>query len=176
MPTIDDIDKINFNIIREGVTEIIREAEDLFDRNDVHILDVAPQDWSGAGEFFNKAKIDTLDIDCNSGATYIADITNCNKDIIPDNFYDVIIMTEVLEHTLNPFNAVNEIHRLLKKGGYLIMTTPFNFRIHGPLPDCWRFSKYGLESLLSNFECIKIEEKGEDRFLCPVQYKTIARK
>ncbi|MCK5818286.1 MAG: methyltransferase domain-containing protein [Psychromonas sp.] len=52
------------------------------------------------------------------------------------------MFTEVLEHTLNPFRAINEIYRILKPNGILIMTTPFNFRIHNPLPDCWRISEH----------------------------------
>ena len=56
------------------------------------------------------------------------------------------------------------------------MTTPFNFRIHNPLPDCWRFSEHGLKVLLKDFQKIEISENGTERFLFPVQYKTIAKK
>lgn len=56
------------------------------------------------------------------------------------------------------------------------MTTPFNFRIHNPLPDCWRISEYGLRELLKNFTSVNIKENGTERFLFPVQYQTIAIK
>jgi 2-polyprenyl-3-methyl-5-hydroxy-6-metoxy-1,4-benzoquinol methylase len=81
------------------------------------VLDIAPQIWNGAKEFYIKSNIDTLDIDPNSNATYIADITHDNSSIIEANKYDVVICTEVLEHTLNPFAAINEIHRISKWGG-----------------------------------------------------------
>jgi 2-polyprenyl-3-methyl-5-hydroxy-6-metoxy-1,4-benzoquinol methylase len=74
--------------------------------------------WNGAKEFYIKSNIETLDIDPNSNATYIADITRDNSSIIESNKYDIVIVTEVLEHTLNPFAAINEIHRVLKVGGY----------------------------------------------------------
>lgn len=176
MNSIHEIDVQNFKIIREGVIESIESAAKIFDNEGIKVLDVAPQDWSGAEEFFKSASIDTLDIDPESNATYIADITKNNYKLILSEQYDVVIMTEVLEHTLNPFQAVNEIYRILKNGGHLIMTTPFNFRIHGPLPDCWRFSEHGIRALLTDFDSVIIEEKGDDRFLFPVQYKTIARK
>ena len=88
--------------------------------------------------------VHTLDIDPNSNASYIADITKINNTLIIDGKYDIVICTEVLKHTLNPFSAVKEIHRMLRPGGFLFMTTPLNFRIHNPLPDCWRFTEHGL--------------------------------
>lgn len=97
--------------------------------------------------------------------------------IIPSNFFDVIICTEVLEHTLNPFNAVNELYRILKPDGKVFVSTPFNFRIHGPLPDCWRFTEHGLRALFKDYTSIEIYSKDdENRFLMPIQYHTIATK
>jgi len=81
-----------------------------------------------------------------------------------------------LEHTLDPFGAVKEIYRILKPGGILVMTTPLNFRIHNPLPDCWRFTEHGLRQLLKDFKSVEIIENGTDRFLFPVQYKIFAVK
>jgi SAM-dependent methyltransferase len=51
----------------------------------------------------------------------------CNvEDGLPfeDNFFDVIILSEVLEHLINPLKALSEIRRVLKNGGLLILTTP----------------------------------------------------
>ena len=57
------------------------------------------------------------------------------------------------------------------------MTTPFDFRIHGPLPDCWRFTEYGIKSLLNKFEIIEIKPlENKERFLMPYHYTTIAKK
>ena len=173
MSEVAQIDIENLSVIREGVTSIIKDSAKEYDRAGLLVLDVAPEIWNGAKEFYKQSSIDTLDIDKNSSATYIADITNNNSLIIESDKYDVVIFTEVLEHTLNPFDAINEIHRILKKGGLLVMTTPFNFRIHNPLPDCWRFSEHGLKVLLKDFQKIEISENGTERFLFPVQYKTI---
>lgn len=176
MEEVSEQDIENLKIIRDGVTSIIRESASKYDRSDCIVLDIAPQRWNGAREFYKQSTIETLDIDLNAGATYIADITNNNSNIIRNDMYDVVIFTEVLEHTLNPFDAINEVYRILKPGGVLVMTTPFNFRIHNPLPDCWRISEHGLRHLLKNFSTVEIIENGVERYLFPVQYKTIAIK
>lgn len=173
---ISDIDKFNLDIIRNGVKALIQEAAKS-DDSELLILDIAPQVHNGAREFFKKAKIFTLDIDLNSGADYIADLCEDNSDKIPSNYFDIIICTEVLEHTLNPFKAVDELHRLLKPEGKAYVSTPFNLRIHGPLPDCWRFTVHGLKSLFYKFNTLEIKEtESKDRFLMPIQYLTVATK
>ena len=58
----------------------------------------------------------------------------------------------MLEHVINPFDAIDEIHRILKPGGILLLSSPLNFRIHGPLPDCWRFTEHGWKQLVKKFE------------------------
>ena len=88
-----------------------------------------------------------------------------------------MVCTEVLEHTLNPFAAIKEIYRILKPSGVLLLTVPFNFRIHGPLPDCWRFTEHGLRELLEEFEKLEIESidtPGWD--LMPIHYTITAIK
>ena len=140
------------------------------------LLDIAPQDHKGAFPFFNNVTIETLDIDPASGADYIVDLCQC-KDVIDSNRFDYVVCTEVLEHTLQPFDAVDGIYHVLKSGGYAFVSTPFNFRIHGPLPDCWRFTEYGLRSLFKDFEIVElIESKTFDRWLMPLQYTLVVRK
>jgi len=174
---VSQFDKECYLMIRNNISKFLKECAKKYDHNEILVLDIAPQVHEGAKVYFKKAKIETLDIDSNSGATYIADITKYNK-FMPDKKFDVIICTEVLEHTLDPFSAVKEIYRLLKfGGGILLLTVPFNFRIHGPLPDCWRFTEHGLIELLKNFSTVKIESiDTPERGLMPIHYTIIATK
>jgi len=141
------------------------------------VLDIAPETHAGLRPFLpDRAIYETLDIDPSSGCTYVSDLCRENPGIPPGRF-DVITCTEVLEHTLDPFAAVRELRRLLKPGGRLFLSTPFNFRIHGPLPDCWRFTEHGLRALLRDFEIEALEAlETADRPLMPIQYTVVARK
>jgi len=69
-----------------------------------------------------------------------------------DNKFDTILCLEVFEHLKNPFLAAQEIERVLKPGGQLILTTRFIAPIHDAPGDYFRFTKYGLQELFKNFD------------------------
>ena len=141
------------------------------------LLDVAPQDHHGARPFFpDTVRIETLDIDPDSKADHIADLCSCAGQIGHERF-DFIVCTEVLEHTRQPFDATLNMLQMLKPGGLVFVSTPFNFRIHGPLPDCWRFTEHGLRELFKDYEILELNAlENEDRFLMPLQYTLVARR
>lgn len=177
MKMISNIDKKHYDLIRKNVSDFILELSNIYDSKEINILDVAPEKHLGAKEHFKNATIKTLDIDPNSDADYIADLCNTTTSIISDNTFDIVICAEVLEHTNNPFNVVNELERILKPGGLVCVSTPFNFRIHGPLPDNWRFTIHGLKTLFSNFDDVKINELVDfERNLMPIHYTLQAKK
>jgi SAM-dependent methyltransferase len=174
---ISSIDVYNLKVIRENVNVFLKELSQLYDRENLKILEIAPQIHEGCKKYFKCAELHTLDLDPNSNAKFTADLCVENNDLIPNETYDMVICTEVLEHTKQPFKAVDEIYRILKPSGIAAVSTPFNFRIHGPLPDCWRFTEHGLRELFINFDsCIIKSLDDEHRFLCPIHYLTIANK
>lgn len=174
---ISDFDCKAYKKIRKNVSNFIKRAASIYDKKSHVVLDIAPQQYNDVKNFFLQSSIETLDIEKGDDITYVADITKNNSEFIKGNKYDVVICTEVLEHTLNPFLAVEEIHRLLKKNGVLLLSVPFNFRIHGPLPDCWRFTEHGLKALLGKFEIVELKTiETKNRFLMPIHYTVIAKK
>jgi len=174
---VSEFDQAVYFKIRKNVIDFLAKQAGQLDAPGLLLLDVAPQMHAGARQSFKMAKVFTADIDPASGADFIVDITRNNQTAVADEVFDVVVCTEVLEHTLNPFAAVDEIRRLLKPGGLLLATTPFNFRIHGPLPDCWRFTEHGLRALVAQYEVVSLEAlEDENRFLMPLQYTLVARK
>ena len=172
-----EFDKNALKILRSNVNHVIGLAKFYEDREFKVVLDIAPQDHNDDSRKFYQAQLLTLDIDPNSNADYICDLCNKSDSSPEDEKFDAIICTEVLEHTLNPFKAVDELYRMLKPGGYVYVTTPFNFRIHGPSPDAWRFTRAGLVELFKSFSYASIEKiDSPDRGNMPICYSLIARK
>ena len=88
----------------------------------------------------------TLDIDEEYAGpdVVIGDICNCPQ--LPDESFDIICCTSVLEHVFEPWVAIRELARILKTGGYLYITSPFSWRFH-PCPiDFYRFTPQALET------------------------------
>lgn len=91
--------------------------------------------------------------------TYICPLDNIP---LPDQTFDVILCTQVLEHVPYPSAVVKELHRLLKPSGRLFVTVPQGYGIHGEPYNFYYFTKYGLELTLKDagFGDIRIEERG----------------
>jgi SAM-dependent methyltransferase len=160
---------------REHINKFIRKTAASLASCTGKLLELGPQERSLVRECFTNYSIDTFDIVDTYKPTHVGDITRRN-DSIPDEAYDCVVCMEVLEHTLDPFGAVREMRRILKDGGYLLVSAPLNWRIHGPIPDCWRFTEHGFKVLLRDFDIIEIdilETPGRDLF--PLHYNVLAR-
>lgn len=67
---------------------------------------------------------------------------------LPDASIDTVLSSQTLEHVPDPLFYLQECHRLLRSGGVLILTAPMQWRHHEVPHDYYRFTRYGLESLL----------------------------
>jgi SAM-dependent methyltransferase len=65
-----------------------------------------------------------------------------------DEEFEVVLLTQVIEHVPEPLLLLREIHRVLRRNGALILTAPQMGRLHGEPNDFYRFTKYGLSYLL----------------------------
>jgi SAM-dependent methyltransferase len=175
MATPSKFDNDTFLLARDHINDFIKKTSIDLSNQIGKLLEVGPQTQSVVKECFKNYQIDTLDIVNTYSPTFVGDITKINK-FIQDSSYDVIACLEVLEHTLNPFDAIKEIRRLLKHEGYVLLSAPLNWRIHGPVPDCWRFTEHGWKVLLRDFDIISIDTlETPDRELFPIKYNVLAK-
>ena len=75
-----------------------------------------------------------------------------------DGAVDLVICENVLEHVSEPQRAVEEIRRILRAGGHLFLVTPFLFPLHDVPFDFFRYTQYGLRTLLHNYSNVVIEK------------------
>ncbi|NMB83853.1 methyltransferase domain-containing protein [Candidatus Roizmanbacteria bacterium] len=90
----------------------------------------------------------------------VSDITTIP---LKNSSIDNILCTEVLEHLPRPELAIKEFHRLLKKGGKLILTAPFASLTHySPYHYITGFNIYWYKKILkeNGFKITKIRANG----------------
>ncbi len=80
----------------------------------------------------------------------------------PDNAFDVVVTTEMLEHDPSFWLSLAEMGRVLRSGGHLLITTRGNgFGEHNEPSDYWRFMPASRAVLVALAGC-KIEAEALD--------------
>lgn len=87
-----------------------------------------------------------------------------NGRIIPfeQETFDSVFCSEVFEHVFNLDEVLQEINRVMKKGGQILITVPFCWNEHEIPYDFARYSSFGIKYILENsgFEVIKSKKSG----------------
>lgn len=80
-----------------------------------------------------------------------------------DGEFDVVLCAEVLEQVAEPAAFLAEVRRVLKPGGWLVLTTPFMVPLREEPYDFYRFTRHGIRHLLrtTGFECLQIQVFGD---------------
>lgn len=80
----------------------------------------------------------------------------------PDGAYDAVINTQVLEHVPDPLAVMQEMNRVLKTGGALLLTVPLTAPLHGEPWHFFHFTHHGIAQLArqSNFQIESCEKIG----------------
>lgn len=82
---------------------------------------------------------------------------------VSDASFDFILCTEVLEHVPEPIKAIQEMARILKPGGKILITAPLGSGLHQkPYHFYGGFTPYFYEKFLSEYELkiLEIEPNG----------------
>lgn len=98
-----------------------------------------------------------VDLKLNPEADHHIDYNS--KTTLPDEFADIILSNQVLEHVDSPESYLQEAHRLLKKDGFMVLST-HGYWLYHPTPyDYWRWTSAGLRKVIEKegFEIVRFE-------------------
>ena len=131
------------------------------------VLDVGSGPSGFTKKLFNDSAVSFLNVDVEEGpgVDVICSIYDL-RDKFDENSIDAILCCDVFEHLPDPFSAINEIYHILKSGGKLFLTVPFNYRLHGSesTKDYFRYTKDGLKYICKDFKSVKVEHSGPTDF------------
>jgi glycosyltransferase involved in cell wall biosynthesis len=101
---------------------------------------------------YGGAKVGRSDIlsveETNPHATIVGDLTHTAT--LPEGAFDCIILTQALQYIFDLRAAVAALHRALKPGGILLVTTPGITPIEETWPWYWTFTAASLRRLLED--------------------------
>ena len=115
-----------------------------------------------AGVTHGHGSYKTMDINPYSGADIIGD---AHAIPLPDKSQDAVVAFNLIEHLHSPHIFVEEVKRVLRPQGRILITAPFIHPYHGGVnrgtfcPDYYRFTKDGLAYLFRDFT-IEITSDG----------------
>lgn len=79
----------------------------------------------------------------------------------PDNYFDVIICSHVLEHIIDDSKAMSELYRTLKPGGLAILQVPFSLALKDTYEDELMTSEEERERVFGQGDHVRIYAKGD---------------
>jgi SAM-dependent methyltransferase len=136
-------------LVRDRITEFLR-PHGTTDR----VLDLGCGNSPYATLFPNRM---CLDIRRRVGAAVVGDAHSLP---FVTGAFDLIISTEVLEHALEPQRMIDEIRRVLRPGGRVLLTTRFIFPLHDVPGDYYRFTNYALMHLFRDWSSTSVEAEA----------------
>lgn len=78
-------------------------------------------------------------------------ILNLHSIDLPPGSAGAVLCFDTLEHVEYPHKALEEIHRILKPDGMVVISSVMNFPIHDYPYDYWRFTPEAFKSILKPF-------------------------
>lgn len=160
-PRIDLSDQLSYSLRRQYVDEFLVRSTQPF-AHEQRLLDIGGEKGERRGRFsLSKSLIRyfSLNVSARKRADLCADAERLP---IQHSSFDVILCSEVLEHVNDPIRVVAEAYRALQRGGKLIITVPFLYRLHADPVDVGRYTPWFWQRVLeeAGFSKVVIQKQG----------------
>jgi SAM-dependent methyltransferase len=137
------------------------------------ILETGARDYGSGQDYrmlFAGERYVTTDMLADENVSVVADLTVPFAEVdstFKGERFGTIICMSVLEHCVQPFAMADNLVRLLKPGGRVIVSVPFAWCFHGYPSDYWRFTHEGIRALFprlrfdGEMSCASTSHPGE---------------
>jgi SAM-dependent methyltransferase len=109
--------------------------------------------------FFPAKKFTGIDQRPGPGVDALGDVCDLP---FPDASFGTVLALSTFEHVGRFWRGFEEVHRVLRPDGALVVCCPFYFHIHHEPSDYWRFTPAALELLLDDYPSKIIGWHGPD--------------
>ncbi len=104
--------------------------------------------YANLREMFPGRKYVGCDMRPGLGVDRVLDVTKIH---LADRSAGTVLCIETFEHVFEVWRAFDEVYRILEPGGVFLITSPFNFRIHGYPDDYWRMTPSCLRRMMGRY-------------------------
>jgi len=119
------------------------------------------EDFGDLRGFFPDKKYVGTDMRQGKGVDLVLDL---HKIDLPDETAGSALLIDTLEHVEFCRIAMAEVHRILRPGGLIVITSHMRFPVHAYPNDYWRFTQEGFRSLLHQFSYSSVGFLGDQNF------------
>lgn len=129
------------------------------------ILEVGSYDFNGSPRplFMDLQPAEYIGVDMLEGPG--VDIVGKAEDLVDlfgEQSFDIVVTTEMMEHVRHWRAAISHLKRVLRPGGFLILTTrSIGTPYHGYPYDFWRYEIEDMRAIFDDFEILKLVSDPE---------------
>lgn len=152
--------------MRDNVREFVRCAADAFAlQGPVYefgaYLPAGQEELADLRSLFPGERYVGCDLRPGPGVNRIEDLAALT---LADEAAHTIVCVETLEHVFEARRGVEEMIRVLRPGGVLLVAAPLDFRIHDHPSDYWRLTPSCMTRLLAPLDAVLVGWQGSARF------------
>lgn len=152
--------------MRDNVREFVRSAADAFAlQGPVYefgaYLPEGQEELADLRPLFPGQQYIGCDLRPGPGVNRVEDLAALS---LADESAQTIICVETLEHVFEARRAVEEMIRVLRPGGVLLVAAPLDFHIHDHPSDYWRLTPSCVTRLLAPLDAVLVGWQGSSRF------------
>lgn len=141
------------------VSEIIPIEEPIVEFGSLQVQ--GQEGYANLRPFFQGKKYIGADIQKGPGVDHVLNLHEIG--LLSESVGAALIM-DTLEHVEFPRKAIEQVYRILKPNGVLLISSVMNFPIHDYPYDYWRFTPGGFKSLMKIFPCFFVDFVGNKNF------------